>query len=124
MIKITDEIREEVLEYLELDTPDSYEDYPNEFYAFYYRCMESDMHYADADRYAILNTLFNYDIGMDNARAIDGWMYEHDGEIYELNATSEKDKSMVALAVVELGLNLDFSGWIKEDYTEYKFFEN
>lgn len=82
------------------------------------------MHYADADRYAILNTLFNYDIGMDNARDIDSWMYHHDEEIYELKATSKEDKSKVALAVAELGLNLDFSGWIKEDYSEYKFFEN
>ena len=123
MIKITDEIREEVMIYLEMDVED-YTEYPDELYSFYYRCMEAGIHYADADRYAILNTLFNYDIGMDNARAIDGWMYEHDEEIYELKATSMEDKSKVALAVAELGLNLDFSGWIKEDYTEYRFFEN
>ena len=124
MIKITDEIREEVLEYLEMDIYDDNTDYPDELYSFYYKCMKADMHYADADRYAILNTLFDYDIGMDNARAIDTWMYEHDEEIYELKATSMGDKSKVALAVTELGLNLDFSGWIKENYTEYKFFEN
>lgn len=123
MIKITDEIREEVLNYLELDVYDDNTDYLDEFYSFYYRCMNEGMHYADADRYAILNTLFNYDIGMDNAKAIDEWMYEHDGEIYELNATNADDKANVALAVAELGLNLDFSGWIKEDYAEYKFFE-
>lgn len=120
MIKITDKIREEVLDYLECDEGD----YSDELYAFYYRCAESGMDMADADRYAILNTLFNYDIGMENARAIDSWMYEHDEEIYELKATSTEDKSIVALAVAELGLNLDFRGWIKEDYTEYKFFEN
>ena len=120
MIKITDEIRNEVLEYLECEDGD----YADEFYSFYYRCMKADMHFADADRYAILNTLFGYDIGMDNARAIDSWMYEHDEEIYELNATNNKDKANVALAVAELGLNLDFSRWIEEDYTEYKFFEN
>ena len=124
MIKITDDIRKEVLDYLELDVYDNNADIPDELYSFYYRCMKADMHYADADRYAILNTLFNYDIGMDNARAIDEWVHEHCAEIYELKATSEEDKSKVALAVAELGLNLDFSGWIKEDYTEYKFFEN
>lgn len=118
MIKITDEIRKEVLNYLEVENMD----YPDELYSFYYKCKQTGMHYADADRYAILNTLFNYDIGMDNARAIDSWMYEHDEEIYELKATSKEDKSKVALAVVELGLNIDFSGWIKENYTEYKFF--
>lgn len=120
MIKITDEIREDVINYLECESGD----YPDEFYAFYYRCMMADMHYADADRYAILNTLLNYDIGMDNAKAIDSWMYEHDEEIYELKATRMEDKALVALAVAELGLNLDFSGWIKENYAEYKFFEN
>lgn len=120
MMKITDEIRKEVENYLEVEDDLSY---PDELYSFYYRCMIAGMHYADADRYAILNTLFDYDIGMENARAIDGWMYEHDEEIYELNATSERDKKTVALAVKELGLNLDFSNWLKKNYTEYKFFE-
>ena len=119
MIKITDEIREDVIGYLECE----YGDYPDELYAFYYRCMNAGMDMADADRYAILNTLLDYDIGMDNARAIDGWMYEHDEEIYELN-NSEESKQLVMLAVEELGLNIDFSGWIKEDYTEYNFFED
>ena len=123
MIKITDEIRREVEDYLQIKMEDN-EEFSDELYSFYYRCMKADMHYADADRYAILNTLFNYDIGMDNARDIDSWMYHHDEEIYELKATSIEDKSKVALAVVELGLNLDFSRWIKEEYTEYKFFEN
>lgn len=125
MIEITNEIREEVIKYLEMDyTEHNLDIFPDELYSFYYRCMKADMHYADADRYAILNTLFNYDIGMDNARGIDTWMYHHDEEIYELKATSMEDKLKVALAVAELGLNIDFSGWIKEDYTEYKFFEN
>ena len=119
---ITDEIRKEVLDYLELDIYENNNDIPDELYVFYYKCKQAGMHYADADRYAILNTLFNYDIGMENARMIDKWMYEHDEEIYELNATDSDDKSKVALAVVELGLNLDFSNWIQEDYTEYKFF--
>lgn len=118
MIKITDEIRKEVLNYLEVENMD----YSDELYSFYYKCKQAGMHYADADRYAILNTLFNYDIGMDNARAIDKWMYLHDEEIYELNA-DKVSKLTVALAVAELGLNVDFGGWIKENYTEYKFFE-
>lgn len=118
MVEITDEIRREVERYLEIDCQIT-----DEAYAFYYRCMKEDMHYADADRYAILNTLFDYDIGMENARAIDEWMYLHNEEIYELLATKIEDKSLVALANAELGLNLDFSKWITEDYKEYKFFE-
>ena len=123
MIKITDEIRREVLEYLELDVYDNNADLPDELYSFYYRCKQAEMHYADADRYAILNTLFNYDIGMENSRVIDNWMYEHDEEIYELT-NSKESKMLVALAVAELGLKIDFSGWIEENYTEYKFFED
>lgn len=124
MIKITDEIREDVIKYLEMD----YEEhdlsmFPDEFYSFYYRCMKADMDFADADRYAILNTLLNYDIGMENARAIDCWIYEHDKEIYELN-NSEKSKQLVMLAVEDLGLKIDFNEWIKEDYTHYNFFED
>lgn len=71
---ITNEIREKVLEYLGMDIYDNNTDLSDEFYSFYYKCMKADMHYADADRYAILNTLFNYDIGMDNARSVDQMM--------------------------------------------------
>jgi len=120
MIKVTDEIRERVLDYLNLY--DGFDDYPDDFYSFYYRCLEADMDYADADRYAILNTLLNYDIGMDNARAIDGWMYEHDEEIYELGV-DEDSKALVMKSVEELKLNINFSNWITEDYKHYKFFE-
>lgn len=126
MIKITDDIRREVINYLDIDiyNNDEYNEYPDDFYSFYYRCMKADMHMADADRYAILNTIFNYDIGMKNAMAIDTWMYENDeGDIYDIMATNEEDKLMLKKAVMELGLNLDFSRWIKEDYTAYEYFE-
>lgn len=118
MINITDEIREEVNRYL-LCEDETYED---GLYAFYYRCMKAGMDYADADRYAILNTLFDYDIGMENAQKIDSWMYLHDDEIYELGV-DEDSKGKLALAVAELGLDIDFSGWITEDYKTYKYFE-
>ena len=119
MIKITDEIRENVLDYLDCEADVGY---PDGLYSFYYRCMMAGMHMADADRYAILNTLLNYDIGMDNANEINSWMYEHDEEIYELN-NGEDSKALVKQAVVELGLNVDFKNWIAEDYRYYKFFE-
>ena len=119
MIKITNEIKEDVAIYLEYECGD----YPDELYAFYYRCMNAGMDVADADRYAILNTLLNYDIGMENAKAIDGWMYEHDEEIYELS-NNQKSKQLVMLAVEELKLDINFDGWIKENYIEYKFFED
>ena len=123
MIEITDKIREQVLFYLgiDIDNDECMEDYTDSFYAFYYRCMTDGMDYFDADRYATLNTLFDYDIGVDNAKAIDHWMYEHDEEIFDLNC-NKNSKAMVSLAVAELGLDIDFSGWIEEDYEEYSFF--
>lgn len=121
MINITDDIRDAVDRYLALEDGITYSD---DLYAFYYRCLQAGMDPADADRYAILNTLFGYDIGMDNARAIDCWMYLHDEEIYELSATNAVDKLTVLMAVTELELNLDFSKWAKEDYKAYRFFEN
>lgn len=118
-MKVSNEMKEDVLNYLGIAD----DDFEDGFFLFYHRCMKADMHYADADRYAILNTMFDYDIGMENARAIDTWMYEHDKEIYELNPENTNHKSLVALAVAELGLNLDFSGWIGKDYEAYKFFD-
>lgn len=86
---------------------------------FYLRCRDADMHFADADRYAICNTLFQYDIGMDNARKIDNWMYKHEEEIYEL---SYQNRELFERAVRELGLNLDFSNWRTKDFEFYEYF--
>lgn len=125
MITMTKEIQESVLDYLQDDG--TLPNYSDNFYAFYYRCMQADMSPFDADRYAILNTLFHYDIGMENARAIDNWMYDHDTEInfrdiYDLT-NSEEDKTLLENISKELNLNLDFTNWIQEDYKHYDFFE-
>ena len=86
---------------------------------FYLRCKKAGMHYADADRYAILNTLFGYDIGMENARKIDGWMYDNDEEIYEL---TYKDKNLLAVCCRQLGIQLNFGTFRRYDYDEYEYF--
>ena len=88
---------------------------------FYLRCKKAGLHYADADRYAILNTLFGYDIGMENAQKIDEWMYFHDYEIYEL---TYKDKDLIERCLNEIGLNLHFNKFRKDNYDEYEFFGN
>ena len=59
---------------------------------------------------------------MENARAIDGWMYEHDKEIYDLDAR-ESDKKLLKQATKELDIELDFSNFATEEYKEYKFFD-
>lgn len=119
--KITDKIKKEVLYYLELEYDDIL-DFHDEFYAFYYRCMENDMHYLNADEYAILNTLFNYDIGIDNYWAITEWMDENGKNIFDLTC---KDKSLILSAATELGLNLCFNNWNENECKDlnYKYFE-
>lgn len=120
MIKITDKIKKEVLAYLELEYDEELA-FPDEFYEFYHRCMENDMHYLNADEYSILNNLFNYDIGMDNYWAIEEWMDEHDKCIFDLDY---KDKSLILSAATELGLNLCFKDWDENkcDDLNYKYF--
>lgn len=39
-------------------------------YSFYYNLMQQNMHPADADRYANLNTILGYDVGKDIFTAI------------------------------------------------------
>lgn len=119
--EVTDEIRKEVHNYLDCEILED-ELLDDKCYAFYYKCMKAGLHSADADRYASLNTLLNYDIGIDNAMTIDKWMYNHHTDIFELKATDNEDKMFLALAVAELGLDIDFGGWITEDYTEYSYF--
>ena len=86
---------------------------------FYLRCRDADMHFADADRYAILNTLFGYDIGMDNAREMDHYICEDGGEIYEL---SYKDKDYLEEMAEKAGITLDFSKFRDSDFEKYEFF--
>lgn len=119
---VTEEVKKEVLRYLNVK-PDCYKDKDDGFYLFYKRCMDAGMHYADADRYAILNTLLGYDIGRKCAQAINGWMYEHDEDIYELDA-DEDSKKLLQEAAQDLALTVDFSHWATEQFTTYKFFEN
>lgn len=121
---ITPELKQEVLNYLQV-SPKREAEYAkcdDSFFLFYARCAEAGLHFSDADRYAILNTLLGYDIGKEKARQIDGWCYEHDEEIYELDANPES-KALLEQASKELGLELDFSGWATEPISEYKFFD-
>lgn len=88
---------------------------------FYLRCKKAGMHFADADRYAHLNTLFGYDIGMENARKIDGWMYENEKEIYEL---TYKDVNLLSVCCKQLGIKLNFEKFRKDEFDTYEYFEN
>lgn len=117
-------IKKDVLAYLCVSQTQAkeYEDMEDAFFRFYDRCRLAEMHYADADRYAILNTLLGYDVGMETARKIDGWLYEHDIDGYELDADAES-KEVLMDAARDCDLDLDFSNWATEPIKNYTFFD-
>ena len=71
-----EEKRRKLSEYYGMDT--SWDN--DSFINFYYRCMKSDLDLLDADEYATLNTLLNYDIGMENALLINSDLWKRDIE--------------------------------------------
>lgn len=86
---------------------------------FYIRGLMEGDDIFDIDRYAWINTLFGYDIGKENAEAIDRYLYERDDEILELKHT---DRNKVEAIVKELGLNLSFSKWRTSNPKCYEYF--
>ena len=88
---------------------------------FYYKAMhDNGMDYADADRYAWLNTLVGYDIGADYARKIDRWMYENGQEVLELTAAMRE--TFETICEFELGIKLDYSRWATKEPRAFKYF--
>mgnify|MGYP007038252458 CR=1 FL=1 len=112
------EFRQEVCDYIESE----YFDMPEPMVNFYLRCKENGIHYADADRYAILCTIFQYDVGMESARTLDNWLYEHNEEIYEMTSNPVEYKDILIQACEATNVNLDFNHFRTEPINEYTFF--
>ncbi len=110
------ERNKELCEYLECYDFEA----PEKMIDFYLRCRDAGMHMADADRYAILNTMFQYDIGMENANELNEWLYEHEEETYELKPN--KCKELLKYGCEELHINLDFNNFRTEDFSEYSYY--
>lgn len=94
------------------------------FYYNQYFCNELDI--CDADRYANLNTILGYDVGIRKFRCLDRWLWENDYEIMEISGSKE-DKELLQEATKKTRIkDLDYSKWTdfgKKHYT-YSFFEN
>ena len=90
-------------------------------YEFYYKAIhELGMDYSDADRWAWLNTLFNYNIGPDAAKAIINYQYETDGDdVMEFGCYQKEDLEAINY---ELGLELNFRNFVKKTPIAIKFF--
>lgn len=102
-------------------------------YAFYYNHMfnhkdKDNLDLCDVDRYANLNTILGYDVGITKFRSVDGWLWEHGYDLMEL-CGSDEDKEWLRRATQERKRKtkeLDFSNW--RDFTNckysYSYFEN
>ena len=94
----------------------------NHGYAFYYNQMfVHDLSLCDADRYANLNTVLGYDVGLTKFRSLDGWLWEHRYDLMELNG-SDEDKKMLQRATQERNTKeLDYSKWRNLSNTNYTY---
>lgn len=110
------ERNKELCDYLECDDFEA----PEKMIDFYLRCRDADMHIADADRYAILNTMFQYDIGMENANDLNNWLWEHGEETYELKPNECKE--LLEHGCEQLNIKLDFDNFKTEDFETYSYY--
>jgi hypothetical protein len=95
---------------------------------FYIKHLMEGWDICDIDRMAHLNTLFGYDIGINNWSKIDSELWcnkkywDDTGcgvEIMELGYT---DKEFVQKVCNELGLDLSFDKWRTEDFKCYEYY--
>lgn len=98
---------------------------------FYVNGLVNGADICDLDRYAWLNTLFQYDITFDKAMEIDSWLWGSETilkdyplgyETLEIEWDNEKDKELLKKCNDELNLGLDFSKWITYDPVAYMYF--
>ena len=112
-IIITNEIKEEVIRSLGEYGCENESFYMNEaedgLFKFYYYCMKNDIDLFDADRYANLNTVIGYDVGIKNFREINSYLWnEKDYDLMELTVNDD-DKNIIMEAVIVTNLDVDFS---------------
>lgn len=97
---------------------------------FYIERLMEGWDVCDIDRMAHLNTLFGYDIDIDNAMKIDGWLWDTEvNDIkdeypmgYDTLELNYKDKEFVQHCVEKLGLNLSFDKWRTKEIDCYEYY--
>ena len=126
-IKLT---RQEAINYLMRSNIFNEEDINNHEKAteFYIKHLMEGWDICDIDRMAHLNTLFGYDIGVDNWSKIDSELWGNEKywdnygcgvEILELTYT---DKGFIQNVCKEIGLGLSFDKWRTEDFKCYEYY--
>lgn len=126
-IVVTDEIKMEVIKYFGYENYAEQKDFylneaPDDLFVFYHNCMENNIDVCDADRYANLNTVLGYDIGFENFRKIDSYLWcERDIDLMELSG-NEDSKQLIEEVANILEVDIDFSKWNNEKIEEYIYY--
>lgn len=95
---------------------------------FYIKHLMEGFDIRDIDEMAQLNTLFGYDIGIDNWSKISSelWCNEKYWDDYgcgiEILELDSKDKELLQNVCKELGLDLSFDKWRTENIKWYEYY--
>lgn len=95
---------------------------------FYIKHLMEGWDICDIDRMAHLNTLFGYDIGVDDWSKIDSelWSNEKYWDDYgcgvEIMELTYRDKDFIIQVCCDLNLNLSFDKWRTEDFIWYEYY--
>lgn len=95
---------------------------------FYIKHLMEGWDICDIDRMAHLNTLFGYDIGVDNWSKFDSELWSNEkywddhGCGVEIMELTYKDKDFIIQVCRDLNLNLSFNKWKMEDFKCYEYY--
>lgn len=95
---------------------------------FYIKHLMEGWDICDIDRMAHLNTLFGYDIGVDDWSKIDSELWGNEkywddhGCGIEIMELTYKDKEFIMEVCHDLNLNLSFDKWKTEDFEWYEYY--
>lgn len=95
---------------------------------FYIKHLMEGWDICDIDRMAHLNTLFGYDIGVDNWEKFDSELWGN--ELYwddtgcgvEIMELTYKDKDFLEKVSIEIGIDVSFDKWRMEDFKYYEYY--
>lgn len=95
---------------------------------FYIKHLMEGWSICDIDRMAHLNTLFGYDIGVNNWSKIDSELWDNEkywddcGYGVEIMELTYKDKDFIIQVCRDLNLNLSSDKWRTEDFKYYEYY--
>lgn len=119
--------REEAINYLMRSNIFNKEDINNHEKAseFYIKHLMEGWDICDIDRMAHLNTLFGYDIGVDNWSKFDSELWGNWGDCgcgVEILELTYKDKPFLKKVAHDIGVDVNFDKWRAEDFKCYEYY--